>query len=129
MKKTTAILLAILYTAITSGFTVNVHYCMGKLASVKLLSPATKECGKCGKTDQSNSCCKDELKFCKVAVSHQAAKAQQPLAPQAMDLSLPLATLIAPSIHSVTSFTAYYHHAPPEKASIPLYKRYGVFLI
>jgi hypothetical protein len=128
VKKITAILLALLYTAITSGFTVNLHYCMGKLASVKLASPS-EECGKCGKTTTTDGCCKDKQQFCKVTVSHQGAKAQQTPVVSVLALHLPVAVQTVPAVRSITSFIAYYNHAPPDKAGIPLYKRHRAFLI
>ncbi|MCK7557044.1 hypothetical protein MKQ70_19345 [Chitinophaga sedimenti] len=76
MKKLLTIFIAVLYVAITSGFTVNVHYCMGEIASVKFHNADDDACNKCGKPGAKGGgdCCKDVHKFLKVDQSHQAAK-------------------------------------------------------
>jgi hypothetical protein len=129
MKKFAVILIAVLYTAITSGFTVNLHYCMGKLASVNMDHTPADVCNKCGKTDKGSDCCKNEFKFLKIAEVHQGAKTLYQDAPMAMDLQLPVSILPAPAELSVPSFAAYYHHAPPEQEDIPLFLRNCTFLI
>lgn len=129
MKKFTVILIAILYTAVTSGFTVNVHYCMGKLATVKLQSHADHACNKCGKPGKSGNCCKDEFKYCKFEASHQAVKVIQSVAPEVMDLSLPVIIVPVPPVQVITTFSAYYHHAPPGISDIPLYIQHCTYLI
>lgn len=123
MKKLAAIFIALLYVAITSGFTVNVHYCMGKLAGVKLQAHAEKHCDKCGK---AGKCCKDEIKFCKADFSHEAAaKVEVNTAPAAIDLALPLIILPVPPVVISRHFTAYYQHAPP----LTLYKKHCTYRI
>lgn len=125
MKKLAAILIALLYIAISSGFTVNVHYCMGKLAGVKLQAHAEKHCDKCGK---SGKCCKDEIKFCKADFSHEAAaKVQVVTAPVALDLALPVLVLPIPPVVVSDHFIAYDDHAPPPNLS--LYKKHCVYRI
>lgn len=127
MKKLAAILIALLYTAITSGFTVNLHYCMGKLAGVKLQAHADKHCDKCGR---SGKCCKDEIKFCKAEFSHEAAaKVQVITAPVAMDLALPVIILPVPPVAASSHFTAYDHHAPPGRGLTPLYIQHCTYRI
>ncbi|RBL92335.1 HYC_CC_PP family protein [Chitinophaga flava] len=131
MKRFLAIFFAVLYTLLTSGFTVNVHYCMGKLASVKLQSDSDKDqCKRCGRPVKSMDCCKNEVKFCKVTTSHEAAKALQQDAPVTMDLQLPVRILQAPAL-SVTDIrlTGYPHDPPGPNLHTPVFLRNCSFLI
>lgn len=129
MKKFAVILIAVLYTAITSGFTVNLHYCMGKLASIDMLQTPSDACNKCGKTDKGSDCCKNELKYCKGTEVHQAAKTLHQDAPLAIDLQLPVNILPVPAVSFTPAFAAYDHHAPPDGETIPLFLRNCTFLI
>ncbi|SFD06117.1 hypothetical protein SAMN05518672_101278 [Chitinophaga sp. CF118] len=121
MKKFTIILLAILYTAITSGFTVHAHYCMGKLAELSFKSPVNDACNKCGK---SGKCCKDEFKYCKVTVQHETSQVQQTIVPAEKYLHLPVIIVPVPSINISTSLITYNDHAPPGDDLLPLYIQY-----
>jgi hypothetical protein len=125
MKKFATIIIALLYTAITSGFTVHAHYCMGKLAGVNFKA-STDVCGKCGK---SGKCCHDEFKFCKVNVQHEIVKVQQTIVPATKDLSLPVIILPVPAINSSISFIVYRDHAPPGDGLSPLYIQYCTYRI
>nr|WP_295867759.1 hypothetical protein [uncultured Chitinophaga sp.] len=131
MKRFFAIFFAFLYTLLTSGFTVNVHYCMGKLASVKLQNVSDKDqCKKCGRPVKSMDCCKNEAKFCKVTTSHQAAKALQQDVPVSTDLQLPVKILQTPSLSALQLRHSSYPHDPPDiGAATPVFLRNCVFLI
>ena len=74
MKKVFATILALIYFITSTGATVNIHYCMGKLYAVDLV--ATTKCGKCGMENDKGGCCKDEIKTVKLNDSHQPATAQ-----------------------------------------------------
>jgi hypothetical protein len=129
MKRSITILLAFLYITLTGGFSVNVHYCMGKLASVDFKSHADDACNKCGKSGKKNKCCRDEARFCKVDISsHVVAKVHQTSEPAVKDLSLPVVILPVPEL-TVPLFTAYYHHGPPDDEPIPLYIQHCTYLI
>lgn len=130
MKRITAIFIAILYVALTSGFTVNVHYCMGRLASIGLQSVPDNKCNKCGKSGKSGHCCKDEFKYCKVTETHQHAKVLQHTASSAIDLQLPVKTIMAvPGIPAIAILSLYDHHDPPDPGEVPLFLRHCIFLI
>lgn len=127
MKKLVAIFIAFLYIAVGSGFTVNMHYCMGKLAAVKLQAHADKHCNKCGK---SGKCCKDEIKFCKADFSHEAAaKVQVNTVPAVKDLTLPVIILPVPPVAAIHQFTAYNLHGPPGQGAIPLFIQHCAYRI
>lgn len=68
MKKVVLAILAVLYLGTSTGATLHLHYCMGKLADWGLTQNDSNECGKCGmeKVEKDNhGCCKDEQKFLK----------------------------------------------------------------
>jgi hypothetical protein len=129
VKKLLTICFAVLYTLITSGFTVNMHYCMGELASVDLHDTHNDSCPKCG-MESKGDCCKDEAKFVKMDNSHQAAKAF-------VDLTNTI-TLAPVVMHPVWLQPVAQKevlnpwaplHGPPITPSIPLYMSHCIFLI
>jgi hypothetical protein len=129
MKRFITILLAFLYITLTSGFTVNAHYCMGKLASVNFKSQADDVCNMCSKSGKKGKCCKDEYKYCKVDVSsHQVAKVQQSSEPSVKVLSLPVIIVLVPAL-TVTHLTTFNNHGPPDYGNTPLYIQYCTYLI
>lgn len=68
MKKFALFILAILYISTSTGATLNMHYCMGKLADWDFGHNTSKNCGSCGMekgNENDNGCCKDEQKLIK----------------------------------------------------------------
>lgn len=68
MKKILLAILSILYLGTSTGATVHMHYCMGKLANSSLMHDDAANCSKCGMKkakEKDNGCCKDEQKFVK----------------------------------------------------------------
>ncbi|WP_341837757.1 hypothetical protein WJU16_07790 [Chitinophaga pollutisoli] len=128
MKKFLTICIAGLYTLITSGFSVNVHYCMGELASVDLHDTHDEGCNKCGMPVKGD-CCKDEAHFVKYDDSHQAAKAGTNLpAPSPAVLMV-----LQPDWQAIAAvspaFTVWAPINAPPPTGIPLYKQFCLFLI
>lgn len=75
MKKFLVSILAIVYLTVTSGATVNLHYCMGKLMSWTLLSESEGNCGSCGMEKVGHKgCCHDEQKQLKVEKDQKGAE-------------------------------------------------------
>ena len=66
MKKVFALLLAVLYLAVSTGLAVEIHHCMGEITDISITASNTKDCSTCGMEKGSNKCCKDELKFVKL---------------------------------------------------------------
>lgn len=57
----------IIYLLVSSGFVVNLHYCMDKYHSWELGIGENEKCDQCGmKTAKSGSCCYDEVKLIKI---------------------------------------------------------------
>lgn len=126
MRKATIAILALLYLFTTSGVVVNMHYCMGALASVTYGHEEPESCGKCGMTEK-DGCCHSELKLVKLDDVHQhTIKAEQ----IAQVAELPLAffeTAIA-SYNSNRAFVNSYH-PPPDQRVNSVYLHTNVFRI
>jgi hypothetical protein len=63
MKQFFAVITMLIYFVVSSGFAVNMHYCMDKFTSVQLGAAKSDKCNKCGmdKTGKKG-CCHDEIK-------------------------------------------------------------------
>ncbi len=131
MRKTIALILAVLYLGTTTGATVHMHYCMGELAEWGLGYNKSKTCGKCGmeKSDEKdNGCCKDEHKFVK------NDNDQKPAESFVINFALHVFDLPAEYFSAIEipfSGTEKYpvSHAPPRSCGVPVYIRNCIFLI
>jgi len=79
MKRVVVLLIAVLYLAVSSGFTIHTHYCMGKVVGVSLTEPSkdADRCDLCGmvkKPAGKKGCCHDEHKVVKSSSDQQIAK-------------------------------------------------------
>jgi hypothetical protein len=126
MKKFLTAILAIIYLVVSSGFTLNTHYCMGKIASVDLFQH--DKCGKCGMKQSTGGCCKDEVKVVKLQDSHK-------LISNEINIYSPVAVIDnSKSIFDTKLFSkeikaGYNNHSPPISPGISLNILYGVFRI
>jgi hypothetical protein len=67
MKRFVTTILLVTYFLVSSGFAVNLHYCMNKFHSWELGASDEDSCNKCGmNTSKSNGCCRDEVKVVKL---------------------------------------------------------------
>lgn len=107
MKKIIALLLAVLYIGTTSGVVLNVHYCMGKISSVKVDNFRNTFC-KCGKKEAGGSCCKTEIRVVKFSNDHQASLAS-------FDVKVP--AVILPSRVSLIDLCEINTHIPVRPAA------------
>lgn len=130
MKKFFASILILLYFASTSGATVYMHYCMGRLVDVTLQQSAKQTCSKCGmvKNPQSNKdCCKDKQQQVKIEKEHQKTETVfQPLVPIAPVTAYTEGPAV--SIYSITEENPT-SNAPPRSSGPALFKRNCVFRI
>lgn len=132
MKKSFLSILAFLYVFASTGATVNLHYCMGKLVDKDLWQDKQSTCGKCGmdKSEKSDSdCCKDEHKQLKISNDHiPAVVSFQEI--QLAAIIFPLSCIEAPALlpSSVTEENPN-SNAPPLGSGLALHKRNCVFRI
>ncbi len=67
MKKVFAAIVLLAYFTVSTGFTVNLHYCMNELSSWDLGNGENDRCGQCGmKVKKASGCCKSEVKVVKL---------------------------------------------------------------
>ncbi len=132
MKKFIVTILALIYLGTSTGATINLHYCMGKLADWGIGHNESKTCGQCGmeKTDEKdNGCCKDEHKFVKNTADQKTAEASLQLM-QVVATSLPVSFIEIPAV-GFTSVTEEnpLTNAPPRSYAVAVYIRNCVFII
>lgn len=118
MKKFLTGILAIIYLTVSTGFVINVHYCMGKIASTDLLHNNNK-CDKCGMKSNTGGCCKDEFKVIKLSDSHKIISND-------INISSPVAIIDNSKTTLDTEFkyseinSDFNNHSPPDDSSTPL---------
>lgn len=61
----------VVYFVFTCGVTFNLHFCMGRFASVELYKQPAKSCSTCGMRVKNPKCCHDEVKLIKLQNVHQ----------------------------------------------------------
>ena len=133
MKKLIVVILAFLYLATSTGATIHLHYCMGKLVEWGLNHDSKKKdkCNSCGMNNSADKkgCCKDEQKHIQIEKDQKTAAFQCDFNKQ----------FEAPALYSVVESTASYcispvleyttTHAPPFKEKAPAFIHYRVFRI
>ncbi len=132
MKKFITAILAVLYLGTSSGATIHMHYCMGKLADWGLSKNKSKTCPKCGmeKSHKSdNGCCKDEHKFLKDDSAQKLAENNLQML-QLFSVAIPASFTELPAIDfpSVTEKNPT-SHAPPRTHGVAIYIFKRSFLI
>ncbi len=132
MKKILAAILAIIYLGTSTGATVHMHYCMGKLADWGLGHNKSKTCGECGmekSEEKDNGCCKDEHKFVKNDGDQKIAEAGFQMM-QLASVALPVSFVEIPdnNFSSVTEENPI-SHAPPRSTGVAVYILNRTFLI
>jgi hypothetical protein len=126
MKKFLVTILAIVYLGVSSGFAMTIHYCMGKVSSVELLSNKNK-CGKCGMKSDTG-CCKDDFKVFKINDAHK-------LISNDINIFTPIAVIDdSKNIFNSRPFPsgtilAYHNNSPPISQGISLCVLNCVFII
>ncbi|MBX3255626.1 hypothetical protein DC498_21455 [Terrimonas sp.] len=132
MKKIFLFILAFTYFASTSGATLHLHYCMGKMVEWSVSDNEEENCPICG-SDKGKmvekGCCKDEHKQLKITNDHSITEtAFQGL--YLMAVALPDSFIDIPAItfSSITEENPT-SNAPPYSTGTPIYKRNCVFRI
>ncbi|WP_321332370.1 hypothetical protein [uncultured Bacteroides sp.] len=128
MKKYLLLLLMPLYIGVSSGITLNYHYCMGKLAEVSLWRDAA--CPVCGMKHAAHKCCATETQLIKLSLDQDVAHAAiHHFTPSVTTLLFDKAewcALLIPESHVITYVAEKY---PPDCNSVPLFIHNCTFLI
>lgn len=130
MKKVVLSILALVYFFAITGWEINIHYCMGHVDSVSLLSVKKDTCDTCGMSrEDSQGCCHDENQFVRLTQDQKITGSyyHQLVAPETGILTnqpsfTTSATLAYISTHSIIELDL-----PPP--SNPLFIRNRVFRI
>lgn len=132
LKRFVVTILTLIYLGTATGTSVNLHYCMGKLAELSLWQNESKTCGKCGMEEadnKDNGCCKDEHKQLKVDDDHKLAASIYSW--NILSAALPTMVFFHFNFTEAlfTSEEFPVSNAPPFVAKTPTYLRLRVFLI
>ncbi|HEX8460768.1 MAG TPA: hypothetical protein VF623_05045 [Segetibacter sp.] len=112
MKKLLTLILAVLYFTASSGVVLNVHYCMGKVSSVKVENLTASFC-KCGKKESKRSCCSSEFKVVKLSGEYKATAST-------VNINVPVAVLpVRVSLIDISKITSQAIATPVANAPPP----------
>jgi len=126
MKKALIIALASMYLLVSSGVVVNMHYCMGKLASLGIGHHDSKSCSKCGM--DNTGCCKDEVKVVKIQDNQEAAAGFTAI-PKMEAEPLDWIALMSTARLAGKAPVRHFAHAPPDEDGRSLQSLFCVFRI
>ncbi len=132
MKKFLLSIFALFYLTISSGFTVQINYCMDKLSGweLNLINDKQPSCERCAMDmNADNNCCKDEQKVVKFE-SDQKAQQQQNFVfhPVSIVQNLPQTNFASLNFISSVTIPENLQQKPPE-LSLPLFVRHQNFRI
>ena len=127
MKKAGILLFLLCYLFTAAGFSINLHYCGGKVKSVSLFHTDERNC--CGNKMKKKDCCKEKNVSVKINDNQSHSPALQIPGPQFTTL-----IFVAPvnSIFTNVTFVSQIiplNHAPPDLFQAPPYLKNGVLLI
>lgn len=128
MKKGFVAILAILYITLTSGVIVNVHYCMGSIASVDYGYDDHDACGKCGMKEHREGCCHTEYNLVKLDDAHQVIPADIPSFEMPVSIIPDEIVWIDPAPAQIPA-TSFIYDDPPDPYSNSVYLHNCVFRI
>jgi hypothetical protein len=124
MKRITIFFLMLLYMAVSSGFTVHLHYCMGELVESNLTHSDEPTCGGCGmekEASSSDGCCKDEHKQVKVDQDKKLAEIAAKAVQTASEHTVPFAFISPENLLFEAVHQGPFSNAPPRYSGIPCY--------
>lgn len=128
MKKIFIFILALLYIAGSTGATVNMHYCMDKLAAWDFGHDKSNTCDKCG-MKKGQGCCRDEHKFIKNSADQKTAEAGIQMA-ELLAIALPVSFIEIVPVHLISiTLDNSISQAPLRSCGVAVYIRNCVFLI
>lgn len=113
---------------VSSGFAMEIHYCMGKREGVDFYKTAEDKCSRCGMKEKKGGCCNDEHRFYKLADAHKNVfnNYTATISPVAL-----IHEIIPFSIHFLSPgiINALPNKAPPGDPAIPIFLKNCVFRI
>ncbi len=133
MRRFLVYIFAVLYLGLSSGVTLNLHYCMGKLAEVSLWHlDSCPACGEtcCGETCKPHPCCSTETEYVKLSIDQEVGSTSvQPSAPVAVALLFDLFDSCLVAGRDEPKHFYPFLSPPKEAGDIPLFVYHCTFLI
>lgn len=124
MKKFLVIILAFVYLTVSSGATINMHYCMGKLMNWDLTNKQNTQskCGICGMEQSGHKgCCKDEHKVLQIDKDQKKSES----AFQSFSISSEAIAVNYTELPSIIISSILVEnpvaHAPPRSGAVPIF--------
>ena len=127
MKKFIFIFFSFFYLTSTSGISLNVHYCGGKIKHVSFYSSSEKNC--CGKKKMNKKCCKDKVAYFKIKDNHKSNQFAKVTTPSFKFITPTLPTFCFDCYVSPINASIQNNHSPPVLYDNPLYLKHRVLLI
>lgn len=128
MKKFLLVTFTLLYIGVSSGIALNLHYCMGKLANIKL--GQTDTCASCGKQNQPSDCCSTETQLVKLFVDQNVHLiSATDLTPVTIELLSGLFHEFSIQDTSVDATPLIPNESPHGWTTLPLFIHHCTFLI
>jgi hypothetical protein len=113
---------------LSTGFSVELHYCMGRFVGINFHSSQNEKCARCGMTEKKGGCCNDEVKFFKLADNFKNNNST--LSSIEYKAILPTTQLEIPLVAPyLISFSTIHLPLNPEQYGPPLFVRNRVFRI
>jgi len=124
INKALGLLLALFFLVFSSGLAVNIHYCSGKVSSIKLVTPSDK----CGCAKAKDSCCKNQVKVFKIDNSYTKSSVKT------LNYSFKLIAVTQDSFYRRESGQnseafLFDKYLPPGPAGLPIYLRINRLII
>lgn len=130
MKKIIASISFFCYFAVTSGVVISSHYCMKRLASVHFYETSSNECGRCGMdTDESNGCCRDEIKVLKLIQDQNKLPIITYQIPALEKIISVPSEFIVANFQNIDELRHFHNHSPPLLSAQDTYLQNNVFRI
>ena len=128
MKKASAIFFILLFLLANSGIAVNVHYCRGKISSVKFFVGDNHSCT-CNHKKMKPGCCKDKATILKANDDLSKANSVEIKNPgPTIKSAFNPPVCVMPTLPGQI-YRAGFYHPPPCPYACPIYLLDGVFLI
>jgi len=124
MKKFIIAIFAVFYLVVSSGFTLHMHYCMGKLADLGLFDVQKDKCNACGMPkSKTSACCKDEHRVVKFTHDQKSGDNSNIKIKQLTKLLPPMVEVGYSSVLFQTACKLHYNLPLPHFRSAPVFLR------
>ncbi|MDB5196153.1 MAG: hypothetical protein JWP88_523 [Flaviaesturariibacter sp.] len=118
----------VVYFTVSTGFTVNLHYCMNKFHSWDLGSSEKEKCGQCGmKVKKSSSCCHNDVKVIKLQQDQLSSNAVSYVFSLSLALPIPFQSFNPAAAFPTATYQSPLAHGPPLISERDIYLRNRVF--